>query len=124
MKELLAALAAFSKNPNAIGNQLFDTFHAIGKMDWKELNGAAGAIHVLKQEAWNTAYAAKGNAALQDPTFLRLESCFAPVIVRFGVLIADAPVEKRKMLIESVSGPDAFISTMTRDRWLATIPTA
>lgn len=132
MKELLAALDSFSKNPSDIGDKLFSTFHAIGKMDWEELIGAAGAINVLKDEAWRAASAAEEAAvaqgtgerfsALKDPTFIRMKSCLNPVVMRFGVLIASAPVEKQKMLIESLTGRHGFIDSTTRDRWLAAIP--
>lgn len=119
MKELLAALAAFGQNPEAVGDNLFTLFSAITSMTFEEATAAGCAIYALQDEAYKSAKARDEKTALDDPTYNRLRSVLAPVVVRVGQLIAQAPKEQQGMLIESVQYRfgQGFVSSSKTDAW-------
>ena len=119
MKELLAALAAFGTNPEAVGDNLFTFFATIMNMKWEEATAAGFAIRALTDEAWNKAKAAEIEefGALKDPTFMRLKSCLKAPIARVGQLIAEAPKERQGVLLESVSGKNGFVDYDSTKKW-------
>lgn len=123
MKELLAALANFAENPDAVGDNLFTFFGTITTMDWSDALAAATAIHTLKTNAYNKANKDKPAGeehkfdALHDPTYTRLESCLQPAIARIGQLLAEAPKEQQKMLLASIVAVRGLLTMNVRDAW-------